>query len=551
MKLNPQIEAIKEKAKEAERNVKPMTVPTYAYNRETRKMEKKDRVIRSGKEGNSFKRIVIIMSFVGIELAFLIYLYVRFISVFLWFLFIPYAIGIIFACRVAVSEKNADSKLAWILFLLILAPIAFIVYIFAGEMTSSPIKAYRMKRINRRTKLLENQAVPKHLSQRIQLDCNYIQNTSDYVPHYGGNAEYFPTGEDFFEDVLDKLRDAKEFIFMDFFILEEGHLANALFEVLIERAKAGVDVRIIIDGLGSHGTLSLLKVNRIKKNGIMVIAFEPVLPIVSFFINYRNHRKVIVIDGITGYVGGTNIADEYINAKQRHGVWKDASMRIDGGAVANLTLMFLRMWEYSSKEKPEYELLKASAPLTASADSDSVIIPYGDGVNEKKKLGKGVYANIISSAQKSLYIMTPYFIIDSYIVDLLKAKAQSGVDVRIIIPEIPDKKIVYALTLYNAEKLIASGVRVYTYTPGFIHSKVMLSDNECAVVGSINMDYRSFYQQYESAAYVTHAKALEQIDGDFTSTFGESREITAENVAKRNIFKRFGLAVLQLFAPLM
>ena len=547
---HPQIDSLKEKAKDAEKNVRLMTVPTYSFNKKTLKLEKKQRVIRSGKEGNSFKRIAIILTFIGLELIFFIFTYVMFISAFLWFLFIPYGIGIIFACRVAVSGKNADSKIAWILFLLILAPIAFLVYLIAGEFSSSPIKAYRMRRINQRTKLLEKQAVPDCLSARVKQDCSFIQNTSDFMPHYSGDAEYFPIGEDFFEDVLNKLRYAEKFIFMDFFILEEGHLATALFEVLTERARAGVDVRIIVDGLGSHGTLSFSNVRRMKKHGIKIIAFEPVLPIASFFINYRNHRKIIVIDGTTGYVGGTNIADEYINAKQRHGVWKDASMRIDGSAVQNLTLMFLRMWEYSAKEKPDYELLKASEPFTADT-GDSVIIPYGDGVNEKKKLGKGVYANIISNAQKSLYIMTPYFIIDSYIIDLLKAKAQSGVDVRIIIPEIPDKKIIYALTLYNAEKLIASGVRIYTYTPGFLHSKVMLSDDECAVVGSINVDYRSFYQQYESAAYITQDRTLRQIDADFTDTFGVSREVTADNMTKRNIFKRVGLAVLQLLAPLM
>lgn len=548
-KENLKIEKIKEKAKAAENEIKPLTVKRPSFNVKTRRIEYKEHTIKSGKEGNSFKRTALIMAFLGIEIIFFVISYLQFIRAFMWFLFIPYGVGIIFACRVAVSEKNSDSKIAWIMFLLILAPIAFIVYLLAGEINTTPLKSRRLKLINKKTKFLEKKAIPYGLPSRISQDIAYIQKTSDYIPYFSGTSEYFPCGEDFFEDVLDKLEKAEKFIYMDFFILSEGHLANAIFEILTVKANAGIDVRIITDGLGSHNTLSLWKVRRIRKSGIKIVAFEPVLPIFSFFINYRDHRKIIVIDGKTGYVGGTNIADEYINAKSKYGVWKDASLRIDGESVQSLTLTFLRMWEYSAKKAPDYK--KALASNKFCKEQSGIIIPYADGPNEKDKLGKGVYANIISNAKDSLYIMSPYLIIDNHITDLLKAKAQSGVDVRLIIPGIPDKKIIYSLTLYNAEKLISSGVRVYTYTPGFLHSKVMLSDNECAVVGSINLDFRSFYQQYESAAYIAQNETLKQIEEDFIYTFADSREITLENILKRSVFKRFALACLRLFAPLM
>jgi cardiolipin synthase len=548
---NKQINAIKQKAIEAEKARKPKTIeaPT-TYDFKNHRMRTRTIVVGNGKEANSFKRIFIIAAAILLEIAALAFFYTQFIMAFLWVLFIPFGFGVIFACRVAVNKKNSDSKIAWILFLLIMAPVAVFVYLLAGEAAATPLRARKMKRINKKTKLLPKAEIPDDLPARVKQDCNYIQNTSDYTPFFGGAAEYFPMGEDFFEDVLTRIKKAEKFIFMDFFILEEGHLAAALFEVLAERARAGVDVRIIVDGLGSHGTLSLPKVNRIRKSGIKIIAFAPIIPIVNFFMNYRNHRKIIVIDGHTGYVGGTNIADEYINAKQRFGTWKDASLRIEGNAVKSLTLTFLRMWEYSSKDTPDYERF-LNAEETKDDGGGAVIIPYADGPSEKNKLGKEVYGTIIANAQKSLYIMTPYFIIDNYLVDMLKAKARSGVDVRLIIPGIPDKKMVYSLSRSNAERLTESGVRVYAYTPGFLHSKVMLSDDECAVVGSINMDFRSFYQQYESAAYIAGTNTVASIAQDFENTFSESYEIRAEDVKKRNIAVRFWLSFLRLFAPMM
>lgn len=542
------INQIKEEAKKAEELVKPITTKYKVYNAKTRQMETRERIIRSGKEGNSYKRIGFAVTLFLAELGFLAFIYLQFIVGFLWFLIIPYSLGIIFACRVAVGNKNYDSKIAWILFLLILAPVSVIAYLLAGEMTNTPIKSRRLKRINHQTKFLPKAEIPNDLPPRIKHECTYIQNTSDYVPCFNGTADYFPTGEDFFEDVLIQLRKAEKFIFMDFFILKEGRLANAIFEILAEKAKNGVDVRILTDGLGSHGTLSLFKINRIRKQGIKLKAFEPVIPVANLFFAYRDHRKIIIIDGHTGYTGGTNLADEYINAKTKYGVWKDASIKISGNAVRNLTLMFLRIWEYSSKQKTEYESF-LNCPDNDRMTNKSVLLPYGDGPSETHKLGKAVYGNMIGNAQHYLYLMTPYFIMDNYLTELLKAKAQSGVDVRLIIPGIPDKKLVYSLTFANAEKLISSGVRVYTYTPGFLHSKVMMSDDECAVVGSINMDFRSFYQQYESAVYIAQSDSIKQIAKDFSKTFAVSKEIT--KMKKRNSFNRMWLSFIRLFAPLM
>jgi cardiolipin synthase len=507
--------------------------------------------IKSGKEAASLRRPALIVGLLVAELALLAVFYTRFILTYLWVLIIPFVLGVIFACRVAVSNKNYDSKIAWIIVLLLFSPVTAPIYLVAGESTATPLKTRRLKKIQGKTKYLTRADISDIPSPRIQQDCAYMQNTADFVPYFNCAAEYFPDGEAFFEDVLTRLQTAKKFVFLDFFIIDKGFLTDTVFNILSERAKEGVDIRVIVDGLYSHNSLTRANARRLRKAGIKIITFETVVPIMNFFMIYRNHQKIIVIDGEIGYVGGTNIADEYINAKVKHGIWKDASIRIEGRAVESLMLIFLRMWEYSQKEEPDYKFFLNQAKACPADKDNGLIMPYAGGVSEKQRLGKNIYTNIIGNARKTLYIMTPYFIIDDGMSELLKTKAQSGVDVRIIIPGIPDQKIVYTLTRFNAEKLIACGVRIFTYSPGFLHSKVMLSDGECAVVGSINMDFRSFYQQYESAAYIGGGAVLQSVADDFEKTFIISREIKAADIKRRNIFARIGLAVLRLFSPIM
>ncbi|MCL2521376.1 MAG: cardiolipin synthase [Erysipelotrichales bacterium] len=471
-------------------------------------------------------------------------------SIFVWFVAVFYFTGIILSIRVAVGDKNYDSKITWIIFLLTLAPLSVVLYFMGGELASKPLRSLRMKKIDDRTKIFEKAKISENLSARVKQDCNYIQNTTDYIAYYNSSCEYFKTGEDFYEDVLTKLKTAEKFIFIDFFILKEGRLADAVFEILLEKVEKGVDIRIVGDGLGSFGIFKSANLRRLRKLGIKIIPFERV----AFFrnsvlANYRNHRKIIIIDGNLGYVCGANLADEYINAKTKFGLWKDAGMRIDGEAVNSLTLIFLRMWEYSSKETVDYTKFIYSTEM-AVKNSNSVIVPYAGGPEQKLKICKDVYYNIVSNAKEKLYIMTPYFIVGRDLIDMLKKKAQSGVDVRIIIPCTPDKNFVFSLTLENAKSMISSGVKVYRYTPGFLHSKVIFSDDECAVVGSVNLDFRSFYQQYEVAAYIAGKHtALKTIATDFETTFEQSELIT--NIKKRNVFVRSWFAFLRLFAPLM
>ena len=349
------------------------------------------------------------------------------------------------------------------------------------------------------------------------------------------------------QDMLLELEKANRFIFLEFFIVADGALFNRIFSILKEKVSAGVDVRVIYDDLGSHKVLSKKAKITLKNAGIKIQPFNRVTPIFSITLNYRDHRKIIIVDGKTAYTGGCNLADEYINEKRMHGYWKDSGVRLDGKAVDGFTLMFLRQWEFLTKTKEDYSQFLGKAKQTVI---DSVFVPYADGLDYSKNIGKNVYENMVASAKEKIYIMTPYFIVDDTLTNLLINKAMSGVDVRIIIPEIPDKAFVYGVTRNNAEKLIDHGVKVYCMKQSFVHSKLLLTENS-AVVGSINMDLRSFYQQFECAVYTDDKKVKQEVLIDFESTFNDCQLITEKNKLRNHLIYRAFAGVMQIFAPFM
>ena len=320
-----------------------------------------------------------------------------------------------------------------------------------------------------------------------------------------------------------------------------------ILEQLIIKAKNGVDVRIIYDDLGSSKNFSHKTKKRIKDGGILLKPFNKLSPIFHLSHNFRDHRKIIVIDGKVAYTGGTNIADEYINVKKIHGYWKDNGVKITGQAVDGFTLIYLKQWEVLTKNKQEYSQF---LNLYTEEQNKSIFIPYADGLEYIHPIGRSVYENMILSANKFLFIMTPYFVIDDGITNLIINKALSGIDVRIILPAVPDKKFVYTVTRNNAEKLIDYGVKVYTMKDSFVHSKVVLTEDAVSV-GSINMDLRSFYQQFESALYTDDKKICDSVLEDFNNTFSKCEQITQKNKWSKNIFYRMFVGAMQVFAPFM
>ncbi|MEG1527543.1 MAG: cardiolipin synthase [Clostridia bacterium] len=504
--------------------------------------------IKTENNGYGVFKTVFVVFLIVWQLASFLFLYFLFLAAYRWYLIISFALSLIACIHVLSTEKNGQSKAVWILFLIICFSFAYIIYILSDEHIFFARAKRRYNEIYSATENLRGEYVaPINANTAVKEDVEYLHNTGLFIPYTNTDIVYFPSGAQLFDDVLARLEKAEKFIFMEFFIIADGVLLTRLLDCLAKKAKEGVDIRIIYDDMGSHRTILNSTKERIKKDGIKIFAFNRLIPRFNVALNYRDHRKIIVVDGKTAYTGGSNIADEYINEKQMYGYWKDTGVRLDGTAVDGFTLIFLRQWEFLTKTKQDYlPFLKLNQPTT----NTSVVMPYADGLDYASAIGKNTYLNIMASAKEKLYIMSPYFIPDDSIINMLANKALSGVDVRIILPGIPDKSLVYSVSRNNAERLIDSGAKIYCMKNSFVHSKLVLSENS-VVIGSINIDLRSFYQQFESAVYTNDAKVLSDVLQDFDLTFEDCEQITNKNTKRRNIFNRIKAGILQLFAPLM
>ena len=349
--------------------------------------------------------------------------------------------------------------------------------------------------------------------------------------------------------MLEELKKAEKFIFMEFFIMEEGYMWGSILKVLADKAKAGVDVRVMYDGMLEVSTLPSNYCKLLQEHGIQAKVFSPIKPIVSSHYNYRDHRKILVIDGNVAFTGGVNLAHEYINRRERFGHWKDTGIRVKGEAVRTFTLMFLQMWNITEKE-PVFEPWVSKTPVKAEI-SDGFVMPYGDCPLDQDKVGEMVYMDILNRAVDYVHVMTPYLILDGELETALKFAAERGVDVKLILPGIPDKKLAYALAKAHYQRLIDAGVKIYEYTPGFVHAKIFVSDNCKAVVGTINLDYRSLYHHYECATYLYKTDCIPEIEQDFQKTLSKCREVTQESIHNEKLFYKVMGQLMQFIAPMM
>ena len=338
---------------------------------------------------------------------------------------------------------------------------------------------------------------------------------------------------------------------MEYFIIDEGVMWNSILEILEEKAKEGVDVRVIYDDMGCIRTLPKKYYKILESKGIKAIAFNKFVPLLSVVMNNRDHRKITVIDGEVGFIGGINLADEYINEKVRFGHWKDASMVMEGQAVWNLTVMFLQLWNFNKEKAEDYEKFRAIKSYETNIESDGYVQPYGDSPLDGETVGEYVYLNIINKARDYVYINTPYLIIDNELVTALTLAAKSGVDVRIVTPHIEDKWYVHMVTRAYYTQLIECGVKIYEYVPGFIHSKTFVCDDEIGVVGTINMDYRSLYLHFECGVWLYKTKSVFEIKEDFLKTLEVCENITLDQCKNIKWSNRVLRAILRVFAPLM
>ncbi len=377
----------------------------------------------------------------------------------------------------------------------------------------------------------------------------YLRKSGCYPVFDRTEVTYFPSGEAKFAALLRELEGAREFIFLEYFIIAEGEMWGQILEILARKAAEGVEVRVLYDGTCAFSTLSYDYPKRLRRLGIQAKIYAPITPFFSTYYNYRDHRKILVVDGRVAFTGGVNLADEYINQLPRFGHWKDAAVMLRGDAVASFTLMFLDMWELDEKSAEHERYLRL--PEEPLKKPSGFVIPYGDCPLDRYKAGEQVYLDMLSRAERHVRIMTPYLILDGEMENALKYAAERGVEVSLILPGIPDKKMPYALAKTYYASLLESGVRIYEYTPGFVHAKVFLVDGREAVVGTINLDYRSFYHHFECAAYLYNVGCMADIEADFAATREKCRAVTPAELKKEKLSTRLAGALMKGIAPLV
>ena len=447
-----------------------------------------------------------------------------------------------------------ELKLPWLIILFLLPVIgAFVFMLLSSNDTSK--KEYARYELSKREIL-------KHLPQNTEIEylkkeeaaaytqARYLYSATQMPCSKNTKTIYYPIGEDFHAALLMDLESAQQFVFMEYFIVQEGEMWNSIHEILKRKARSGVSIYVMYDDFGCMFTLPECYYEQLENEGIHCIPSNKFKPVLSHIHNNRDHRKITVIDGRIGYTGGINLADEYINAIVKHGYWKDTAVRLEGEAVRNLMALFLENWNAQSDYRLDCGIFM-NMPVPCEP-SDSIVIPFGDGPSPiyKESIGKTVYLNMINNAKDYLYITTPYLICDHELMNALQIAAKRGVDVRLIVPHIPDKKTIFLMTRSSYQPLIQSEVRIYEYTSGFIHAKNFVCDDKFAVCGTINLDYRSLVHHFECGTWMYGTECIADMKEDFLNTVAVSEEVNEEK-ARLRLWERLPAELMKVFTPLL
>lgn len=460
-------------------------------------------------------------------------------------------------------DENPAYKLAWVVPLCIIPVFGALLYLFV---ILNP-GAYGMK-LQLKKRLRETSGylyTTDTVKQKMETEDSQFYRLADYIEKRGGypaytntEAMYFPSGEDKFKQLLEDLKQAEHYIFLEYFIIEEGYMWNTILAILKEKAAAGVEVRVMYDGMCSILLLPYSYPKKLKRMGIKAKMFAPIKPALSTHQNNRDHRKILVIDGRVAYTGGINLADEYINRVERFGHWKDVAIRIEGDAVDSFTLMFLQMWNVTEGSDEQYDTyLRRNMTYVSCSDNQGTtrdtgyVIPYGDAPNDREQIGENVYLDILYTARKYVHIMSPYLIIDNEMMTALAYAAKRGVEVKLVLPHIPDKKFAFYIARTYYPALMRAGVKLYEYEPGFVHAKCFVSDDEKAVVGTINLDYRSLFLHYECAAYLYKNPVIADMEKDYQNTLAKCITVDKDYYESIGIGSRLLGRLLRVFGPLM
>ncbi len=504
--------------------------------------------VRTESNGLGVIKTLIVLLLIAVQAAVLVLTQMYLVNFFRGFAMFSVVMTIVTCIYVLSSDFHGQAKATWILFLLGCFGFGYIFYFMSDKrIVFAKERKHFAKIFDHNKNLLSQNDLSKLKKSQTKSICNYLYQTGNFRSYFDSKTTYYPSGAKLFDEIIHQLKQAKKFIFIEFFIIADGVLLNRILDILKQKSQQGVDVRIIYDDMGSHKTLKRKTKKAITKEGIKLQAFNRLVPIFNIALNLRDHRKIVIIDGKVGFTGGTNLADEYINEKRMHGYWKDSGVKIVGPAVDNLTVSYLAQWEFLTNKPTEYT---SYLNLATKQQSTGVVVPFVSGPNYEYSIAQNMYANMIGAAQEKLYIMTPYFIPDETLTNLIANKARSGVDVRIVIPEIADKKFVYVVSRNNLEKMLSSGVKVYAMKSSFVHSKIVLTENSC-IIGSINVDLRSFNQQFESAVFTDEPQTLVQVEQDFVDTIDYSISINDTNKKRNSLKFRMYAGLFNIISPFM
>ncbi len=473
------------------------------------------------------------------------------IPVFRYAYFLVYGFGIIEILRLYNKDVNISYKLTWTILILLFPFFGVFIYMFYGNGKSLPKKKANYIRKVLTTSLTYNdqKEILKERDKNTYKLLYGLQNTTGFPSFNDSKVIFFEDTILKFESVLNDINNAKKYIFLEFFIVSDGKLLDRLIDLLEKKANEGVKIYFLYDDVGSKTSLRIPTIKKIKSiNNIEMHAFSPFGKLFNPSVNYRDHRKIIVIDGVIAYTGGDNLADEYIHEKERFGYWRDNSIKVEGNACSNFVILFLEIWFLASKQ-----LLDPKEFIVENENknnNNSFLLPFGDGPTYKNYPTYSLFLNMITSANEKIYISTPYFIIDKSFINALVRAIKSGIEVCILVPHIPDKKAVFYITRGHYGEILRAGGKIYEYSKGFTHSKNIFVDSKYAYVGTSNFDYRSMFLHFECGAFICLDSSINEMEKDFIDTINESKEIKYEEWKKRPWYQKIIEQALAFFSPL-
>ena len=512
---------------------------------------------QKGAVKNSIGRIFITALLILIQVVWLIEVFIRLNKYSTGISLVSSAIALIVVIKIYGRDMNSAMKMPWMI-LIMAFPVAGVgIYLLCGHSgVNIGIRKHFQALQSELTPLLpDKEDILQKMSDEDRQTANmahYISHSAGYPVYDNTDLEFYPEAVDGFEAQKEALKQAKKFIFMEYHAIEDAQAWYMIQKVLEERVQAGVEVRIFYDDMGSIGFINTDFIKKLENVGIQCRVFNPFMPGLNVFLNNRDHRKITVIDGKIGFTGGYNLANEYFNLTHPYGQWKDTGIRLEGDAVRSLTVTFLEMWNaVSDRDENDTEFSRFLTDYPYEAQQTGFIQPYADSPLDNEQVGEEVYISMVNKAEQYCWFMTPYLIITDEMAHALTLAAKRGVDVRIITPGIPDKKMIYSVTRSFYHELVKDGVRIYEWTPGFCHAKMSVADDCMATCGTINLDYRSLYHHFENGCFMADCDVVLNIKDDLQETMRACRDVTEKYRTGRSAYLRLGQLLMRLFAGLL